>query len=87
MSSLVLSEFSALSVTSGTYIDTLSRFTSRVRTFDPHRVSEVAAAAVALNLKAWLVYDNYVSREMSQGIRTYCTTDLELRPELPVYDG
>ena len=65
MSSLMLREFFALGVTSGAYVDTLAKLTYRICTFDSHRMGEVAAAAVALNLKARLVYDNYNSWNMS----------------------
>ena len=58
MSSLVLSKFFALGVTSRAYVYTFARFTCRVCTFDSHRMSEVAATAIALNLKTWLIYDN-----------------------------
>lgn len=58
MSPLVLRKFLAMGVTPGTNVDTFTKFTYRVCTFDPHRMSEVAAAAVTLDLKTRFIHDN-----------------------------
>lgn len=48
--SLVLAKFFPAAKTGWTNIDAISRLTYGIRAFDAYRVSEVAAASIALNL-------------------------------------